>query len=96
MVGEIEPAFRAICLHVSESAVTITISHHGVLAAQVPDAVAEAVADVYADFPQLGGEGPPILVGFDRRDAPTPIPAIGVPIFALKGTQFLIQPDAES
>ena len=47
--------------------------------------------EVYEDFPQLGGDGPPIMVGFDRRDAPEAIPAIGVPIFAIKGTQFLVR-----
>jgi hypothetical protein len=34
-----------------------------------------------------------VLLGFDRRDAPQPIPAVGVPIFALKGTQFLVHAD---
>jgi hypothetical protein len=93
LVGEILPAFRAICLSVTETAVTVTISHQGDLPEGVADDVESAIAEVYADIPELGEDDLPLLVGFDRRDAPQPIPAIGVPIFALKGTQFLVPAD---
>ena len=91
LVGEVLPSFRAICLHVSDEATAVTITHEGMLPSEAIDDLDDAMAEVYEDFPELGGDGPPIIVGFDRRDAPSAIPAIGVPIFAIKGTQFLVQ-----
>jgi len=93
LVGEIDLAFRAICLSVSDAAVTVTIFHEGALSPTVADDIDSAMADVYADIPELSEDQLPILLGFDRRDAPQPIPAIGVPIFAVKGTQFLVTAD---
>ena len=90
LVGEIAPQFRAICLSVCDDGVTITVTHSGSLAEDVLADMDAAMAEVYADVPELGGDGIPLRLGFDRRDAPTPIPAIGVPIFAVKGTQFLV------
>ena len=93
LVGEIEPTFRAICLSVTDADVTVTIFHEGALSTGIADDIESAMADVYADIPELDDDRLPLLVGFDRRDAPEPIPAIGVPIFALKGTQFLVHAD---
>jgi hypothetical protein len=93
LVGEIDPTFRAICLSVTDAAVTVTIFHHGALSPGIADAMDSAMAEVYADFPELSEDRFPILLGFDRRDAPQPLPAIGVPIFAVKGTQFLVHDD---
>ena len=93
LVGEIDPTFRAICLSVTDAAVTVTVFHQGALSPGLGDAMDLAMADVYADFPELREDQLTILLGFDRRDAPQPIPAIGVPIFAVKGTQFLVPAD---
>src|SRR5215218_4373619 len=93
LVGEIEPTFRAICLSVAEASVTVTIFHQGALSPGIADAIDSAMAEVYADIPELSEDELPLRLGFDRRDAPQPIPAIGVPIFATKGTQFLVHDD---
>src|SRR3954463_7648590 len=93
LVGEIDPTFRAICLSVTAKAVTVTIFHEGALSPAMADDIDSAMAEGYADIPELSEDRLPILLGFDRRDAPQPIPAIGVPIFAMKGTHFLVNAD---
>jgi len=93
LIGEILPQFRAICLSIADDAVTVTISHDGALPQGTAEDLDSALTQVYADFPELGGSNLTLHLGFERHDTPSAIPIVGTPIFARKGTQFLVPAD---
>ena len=88
MLGEITPEMRAITVEVNMRQITVRVYHDGVASDELWDDFDAAMACVQADFPGEGPEAISLVQILHRYDSPAPIPAIGFPIFARKGTRF--------
>lgn len=68
--------------------ITVRVYHDGIASDELWDDFDAAMTCVLADFPAEGPEAVTLVQSLSRYDSPAPIPAIGFPIFARKGTQF--------
>jgi hypothetical protein len=79
---------RAITAEVNMRQIGVRVYHDGLSSDELWDDFDAAMTCVLADFPAEGPEAISLHHSLRRYDPPDPIPAIGWPIFARKGTRF--------
>ena len=88
LVGEITSQVRVVSVEVNARQITVRVYHHGAASDELWDDLDASMAEVYADFPSDGPEAVSVNLKLLRCDEPEPVPALGIPIFGRKGTQF--------
>ena len=88
LLGEITPDMRAVTVEVNARHISVRVYHDGLASEEAWDEFDSAMTEVYADFPMLGSDAITIDYKMIRCDAPEVIPALGMPVFARKGTHF--------
>ncbi len=88
LVGEITPEVRAVAVDVNMRQIIVRVYHNGSASDELFDDLDASMSEVYADFPGDGSEAIEVSLRLLRSDEPDPIPMLGLPIFARKGTQF--------
>ena len=88
LIGQITPEMRAVTVEVNARHITVRVYHDRLASDEAWDEFDSAMTEVFADFQHSGPDAVTFDYRFIRCDEPEPIPAIGRPAFARKGTRF--------
>ena len=88
MLGEITRSIRAITVELATRHVTVRVFHEGATSEDLAEAMDVADTEILADFPSSGPDSITLDTLLIRSDEPARIPALGMPVFARKGTSF--------